>query len=301
MGASLEAPIPSTLEKRESVLAPNSLPTGNSLESVGIVSSASFVVGLFPPKRKRPAGEATTSDDNVEPSPKKPPMPEDHQQAKQQPPKREPTEHHGSCSNLNDHNHNVSALPPSMRCVDKASSSGEGVCGDVPTSHMQTRCSSDAVSPSRGEYSSSHADQITNLSSSRRPRRFIESPCQMSPRGFISTRKTSKSFYHPPATVDSEASKILMYSRVKDERDTTVVSQKDGSTVSSLEYIDGDHMEVEDHSEYSVPAVKCPFVSLLRKKPDCDSVSSQLSSSTRNFKKFKKVCSDISLTLCAVT
>ena len=300
MGASLEAPIPSTLEQRESVLAPNSLPTGNSLESVGKVSSASFVVGLFPPKRKRPASEATTSD-NVEPSLKKAPMREDCQQAKQQPPKKEAAEHLGSCSNLDGHNCNASALLPSKHFVDKAASSGEGVCGDVPASHMQTHRSSDTVLPSRGEYNSSHTDQITNPSSFRRPRRFIESPSQLAPRDFISTRKTSKSFYHPPVTVDSEVSKILMCSKVKDERDSTVESQKDGSTVSTLEYINGDYMEEGDRSEYSVPAVKCPFVSLLRKKPDCDSVGSQLLSSTRNFKKFKKVCSDVFLTLCAVT
>lgn len=276
----------STLKERRHLLAPDSLP---SLPT-GTETSASFVISLFPPKRKRSVSEAASSHEISEPSSKKV-----HLTGKKHEGQHEPELQH-----------------PSREDVDKkpvSHGSKEDFCTSTPSTKYSRRDTPDIADVSQGsrnyhvqpnlagisansqpsdpsEYSLPTGDQLSSQSAFRRPRRFVEPSRFRSPSSYISTRKTSKAFYHPPVTTDDNVSKILLYLRSQDSQSQT---SQVGAAGSYLEEGSRENAEDEDRMAYIMPTQQCSIQPLLAKRQQPSASNTQSSGSAKNYKKFRKV------------
>lgn len=307
-----------SIKRRGSVLAPSSMPADSSFDEGSRPTSASFVAGLFPrqKKGKRSFGDVDDSPDFLEASSAKKPVCQDQSVGGN----REPcdsdslrTDNPYFCNALG----HVRSPPRQLPTGDvdvfgfrkrKSSQSPQDGRQDVRRKLPRTSSTDDAgaaksdtreISVSQADTSGARLSMPANNplarnAATRRPRRFAALPT-LPPQQFISTRKSSAAFYHPPIVTDGNSSRILSCSYREVLQDVTASQLMTGSY--NEEASDG---EGED-GDGSLPILECPVVPLVKRQetkgePQFGEEGKPLS--VRNYKLFRKVSCTMEVAVC---
>ena len=298
------------MERHEKILAPSSLPADSSLDEQSKVASASFVAGLFSWQRKGKRSFDELEDDTeslAANSAKKATNQSSHanergcatnmsktddanvcntQELVRSPPKQLPTgdvdvfgfRKRKSSQSPQEERHDVRRkLPKTSNAADEVVLS-KGDAGEVSLSHISasgTRLTTPA-----------NSHPISNAAtSSRRPRRFAAPPL-LPTQQFISTRKSSAAFYHPPILTDGNSSRILSCSYKDVLQDVSASQLTPGSYNDEGADVDG---EEEDGN---LPVLECSVLPLVKRQEDEGEprIGEVVSpASVRNYKLFRKV------------
>lgn len=298
-----------SLERRGCVLAPSSVPAESSFDEGRRPTSASFVAGLFPRQKKRSYGEANDSLESCDASSAKKSV-----FRGQSFDSNSEAYDSGSLRIDDPKGCNVvgciSSPPRQLPSGDvdvlgfrkrKSSQSPQAERQDARRKLLKT-CDSDeadlASSDSRiGSLSqsgasgvrpsvpaSSHLDRNT-VTATRRPKRFA-APTTLPPQQFVSTRKSSAAFYHPPIMTNGNSSRILSCSYrevLEDVAESQLTSGSYNEEVSDEEVEEGDG---------SLPILKCPLLPLVKRQgteADPHFGKEGQSIRVRNYKPFRKV------------
>ena len=306
------------MERRGSVLAPSSVPADSSLDEGSRPASASFVAGLFPrqKKGKRSFGEVDDSPDCLEASSAKKSVYRD-QSVDSKGEACDSDSLRTDNPSFYDSLKHVRSPPKQLPTGDvdvfsfrkrKSSQSPQDGRQDVRRKLLRTSSTNDVVAAkgdardvsfSQTDASGARLYMPTNNplvrnTATRRPRRFT-ALLTLPPQQFISTRKSSAAFYHPPIVTDGNNSRILSCSYREVLQDVTASQLMTGSY--NEEASDG---EGED-GDGSLPILECPVVPLVKRQetkgePQFGKEGEPVS--VRNYKLFRKVSCTMDMVVC---